>query len=794
MLGIFLEDLPFDLDTACPISITWQTSVEPEISSSSLVTEDEAEEKDEVFDYLKRRYWETLYLPEVRDSNGLSINLEQLDEELEGNQALRNAVEGTPISSPRSSVDKQQEMPSEKPKLLLDEASTRKKRKRGLDIGPATGTDSPLHRLLLTIPQLERKHRHGVAVFLSRFTFQYYGLPRPAESNAPTQRTLGLGTTLQLEDSKAEEYFSPPEMDILKNAIRTRYTSARAEDDMVALHRSVDAEVDQWYQETIAAKLRQETQKDEQPGFVERVSREQDEQPQDTRGGHAIPQFQDVVAKKQEMMSSVMMAKIKSLREQLERREYVDNRSLCSSDTQSLWLNLALYRVLLQVILLLVINHLYTPSTYLERTGDDDAGAGDDIQVNDLGIDYRTRKAKKKKEKKSRESSNSTKQEFTAETTRPVRRKRRTSVTVGTANEDRKDQQTPDPATMLDLFADRITLWQAIGVGNLLDFGSKANIGSMDNSNSMDFQITRDMDDQHMPCTSIHADSRNARPILPSMKSMEEWDWIQKFCVFGEPVASAETDVQQLQAMDDYDVTAVHTVNTDASAGGRERSLSRAASVASVTSRPDNSTIARKNAVMGNRQSVNGGEDSSRVQSNSQPPGSATLAFATPSKPRANQLMTRGSSNYTSVRDKSRQDQSATMQAQDISSGKAFGSGMVDYSAHFVAETPAVTGGRRMNLDPQVLGRNTSFSKTSKALWEHQRNSESRIQKTPFETESLETDDLADFMVDTDEEDDVPVSHGMLGSRFSSNIVATSRSTQGDQDVQEVPETPVKAH
>jgi hypothetical protein len=69
MVGIFLQDLPFDLDIACPISIPWHASVELEIpTSGSPIHADEAEEQDEVYNYLRRRYWETLYLPEVGSS------------------------------------------------------------------------------------------------------------------------------------------------------------------------------------------------------------------------------------------------------------------------------------------------------------------------------------------------------------------------------------------------------------------------------------------------------------------------------------------------------------------------------------------------------------------------------------------------------------------------------------------------------------------------------------------------------------------------------------------------------
>lgn len=69
MARIFLQDLPFDLDTSCPIKVPWQASMEPEIPASwGLFVGDEAEEQHEVYNYMKRRYWETLYFPEVGTS------------------------------------------------------------------------------------------------------------------------------------------------------------------------------------------------------------------------------------------------------------------------------------------------------------------------------------------------------------------------------------------------------------------------------------------------------------------------------------------------------------------------------------------------------------------------------------------------------------------------------------------------------------------------------------------------------------------------------------------------------
>lgn len=204
-------------------------------------------------------------------------------------------------------------------------------------------------------------------------------------------------------------------------------------------------------------------------------------------------------------------------------------------------------------------------------------------------------------------------------------------------------------------------------------------------------------------------------------------------------------------------------------------------------------TIPKKPAAMGNRRSVTGGEDS-RYQSESQPSGPATLAFATPSKPRANQFVARSSAAHMYVRDAARQEPTANGQARGVMIPRNFGSSISDHSAGFVAETPALPNGRRRTMDQQALGRNTSFSVTSKAFSDNQRATESYMSaKTPFAMESMDADDLADFMVDTDDEDEPSLDNGMVGSRGLNDTLLQSRNTQVDQDVQEVPETPLKA-
>ncbi|KAJ9096036.1 hypothetical protein QFC21_005401 [Naganishia friedmannii] len=938
MVGMFSQGLPFDLDIACPINIPWQAAAEPEISASGSLT-DEAEEQDEGYDYLSRRYWETLYLPEslapveglcahllrirrdlpletsdnLGSVDGRQSKLELSDIKLFKDQSLRDTVEGDYNGAKTLEDQEQAEQYIGNARLPLDKSITKKKRKRDPANRSIEEIRSPLHRLLLTIPQLERKHRQGVAVVLSRAMSRYCGLPYPSTSDVSLQRNADdSAAALPSADNKASHYFSRLEMSILENAIKIRNTSGKAEDDMVALHRNIDAEVEQWYQESRSAKSHRELQAGSADGIVLESPRHSGQAARGA-GAQVSAQFLDVRAKKEELLTSVMSARIKSLKGQLERRE-----------------------VLLQVILLLVINHLYGTATPLDQETGDASEEEDDVQLEDPESEYRQRKLKKK-EKKSRTTLASIIHETSADVPRVARWKRRRSISMAVEDEDRPP---PNPAVMLDLFADRVTLWQAIGVGIHGDDGLKSNHGASKTGDSLDCEVASDTDDQYGSSRPSLAGSGTRRAALPSARSMEEWDWIQKFCVciieryflvinrkfcesfhlkvFGEALASTEPDGEQDQLIDNYDVASVHTVNTDTSAGGRERSFSPAASVTSVTSRANSllesshslepssglngdqhgqfsveppfnrkpgvnstntrdslpraksnanssqlfknrqvgftrtnssylsatangsvsivmgkrktmvvpipvnklpraerkvsggnamfspskrvvhTTTARKPAAMGNRRSVSGGEDS-RYQTESQASGSATLALATPSKPRANQIMARGATGHTYVRVTSRQRPGANVQAHDVSNDRNFGSSISDHSAGFVAEIPALTSSRRRTMDQQVLGRTTSLSITSRVssdhvLLGHRLTSERYMSvKAPFGMENTETDDLADFMVDTDDEDEPSLGNGMVSNRGLNKTLLRSRGMHADQDVHEVPETPLKA-
>lgn len=96
---------------------------------------------------------------------------------------------------------------------------------------------------------------------------------------------------------------------------------------MLALHRSIDAEVEQWYQDSRSTESPQELP----PGSTDGVTLDSHTigaQTADVTTTQPTAQFPDVRAKKEELLASVMAARTKSLREQLERREYVYNYAL----------------------------------------------------------------------------------------------------------------------------------------------------------------------------------------------------------------------------------------------------------------------------------------------------------------------------------------------------------------------------------------------------------------------------------------------------------------------------------
>lgn len=109
-----------------------------------------------------------------------------------------------------------------------------------------------------------------------------------------------------------------------------------------------------------------------------------------------------------------------------------------------------------------------------------------------------------------------------------------------------------------------------------------------------------------------------------------------------------------------------------------------------------------------------------------------------------------------------------------------------------MAETPVIPGGRQQDFHPRTFGGNDSFPRTSSLSVYQGSHASGATGARAFDVQPDVMDDLADFMVDTDEEDE-----GVLFSshrRRSGNLVHGRPSDkQAVEDMPEVPETPVKA-
>lgn len=81
---------------------------------------------------------------------------------------------------------------------------------------------------------------------------------------------------------------------------------------MVAFLRSVDGEVEHWYQEAEAIKSRTEEQRSERASESGTAAAIENER---------MVRMEQVVAKKQELLAAALTRRVRVLREQLERRE-----------------------------------------------------------------------------------------------------------------------------------------------------------------------------------------------------------------------------------------------------------------------------------------------------------------------------------------------------------------------------------------------------------------------------------------------------------------------------------------
>lgn len=69
MTGIYLAPQSLELETACPVNVAWRSSskstdqVAPRPASAPAPEDPESQK---TISFIQRRYWETLYFPEVR--------------------------------------------------------------------------------------------------------------------------------------------------------------------------------------------------------------------------------------------------------------------------------------------------------------------------------------------------------------------------------------------------------------------------------------------------------------------------------------------------------------------------------------------------------------------------------------------------------------------------------------------------------------------------------------------------------------------------------------------------------
>jgi hypothetical protein len=152
--------------------------------------------------------------------------------------------------------------------------------------------------------------------------------------------------------------------------------------------------------------------------------------------------------------------------------------------------------------------------------------------------------------------------------------------------------------------------------------------------------------------------------------------------------------------------------------------------------------------------------------------GSETLALATPSKPRSKQVGQQASDS-NAYREHGPFRKMVTVSET---------SGPSDM---FVEETPAIPGGRYRDFRRHTSTHNVIASQPSHLF---------SSADAPYRLhEQHDEDDLADFMVDTDEEDDGALFSGGKSRRPVDRVHERTGDTRVDEDMPEVPETPFKA-
>lgn len=162
--------------------------------------------------------------------------------------------------------------------------------------GPAS---SPLDGLLLSLPKIERKHRQGVASLLTNGISPYYGLTSSERKSLPPVPHQHPHNTFPVPESSP--HLTQGEHTVLRTAIALRFESARAREEMDTFLRTVDSEVEQWYRDTTG-------------GSVPRQAELGSE-------GEARRRVEEEGRRREEIMKAAVAARVRLLREQLERRE-----------------------------------------------------------------------------------------------------------------------------------------------------------------------------------------------------------------------------------------------------------------------------------------------------------------------------------------------------------------------------------------------------------------------------------------------------------------------------------------
>lgn len=175
------------------------------------------------------------------------------------------------------------------------------------------------------------------------------------------------------------------------------------------------------------------------------------------------------------------------------------------------------FRVLLQIVLLLVTNHLYPPPARQNYMPDEDGAREVD---DDFGV-------RKRKKKRSRTDSFSAAEKALRKPERQDRRKSK-SARRQSDNQRGMDEGADvayNPEDMLDMLADRVALWHAVGAGSERATGSSGD--HRFHADGLDYHLESDSDDELGSVRNHPADGY----IKPDKKAMEEWDWVQRFCV-----------------------------------------------------------------------------------------------------------------------------------------------------------------------------------------------------------------------------------------------------------------------